>query len=306
MFKKKYYACLNKCEEIIMRSSSGGVFFEMASAVLNKNGIVYGVAFDKDFEAKMLRVVNVDELHKIQGSKYVKANLNNSYDLVMKDLENQKKVLFSGTPCQIFGLYNYLKKKNVNINNLITIDVICHGTPDETIFSVYLSHLKKKYNSSISSLTFRDKTSGKVQFLSIEFKNGAKYNATTTQDLYYKAFLYNYSLKEVCYSCPFSNLNRCSNITIGDYWGYKGKINKEKGLSLVMINDSKGLELFLEIEAKFLVEEAKQENIMQIPLIRPAKKPYYSKFVKRKMREGKYFLVKLILNLVRLKHKIIH
>ena len=159
----------------INKSTSGGLFGEIARYVLKHSGIVYGAVFSDDFHSvKHTRCTNSDDLNKILKSKYVRSNMNNNFLLAEKDLKKGKTVLFSGTPCQIAGLKCFLKK---DYSNLITVDIICHGTPSEKIWSKYLTSLEIKFQSKAKYVDFRyfnEKEPAKI-FL-VEFKNGKKYN----------------------------------------------------------------------------------------------------------------------------------
>lgn len=234
----------------INKSTSGGLFGEIARYVLKHSGIVYGAVFSDDFHSvKHTRCTNSDDLNKILKSKYVRSNMNNNFLLAEKDLKKGKTVLFSGTPCQIAGLKCFLKK---DYSNLITVDIICHGTPSEKIWSKYLTSLEIKFQSKAKYVDFRyynenDPTKG---FL-VEFKNGKVYNEALYDTTYGKAFLTGLINYPSCGNCQFKAFKNYSDITLCDAWGYENPEYKHKN-SLVMLNTSNGKAIYNKIKAKLI------------------------------------------------------
>lgn len=234
----------------INKSTSGGLFGEIARYVLKHSGIVYGAVFSDDFHSvKHTRCTNSDDLNKILKSKYVRSNMNNNFLLAEKDLKKGKTVLFSGTPCQIAGLKCFLKK---DYSNLITVDIICHGTPSEKIWSKYLTSLEIKFQSKAKYVDFRyynenDPTKG---FL-VEFKNGKVYNEALYDTTYGKAFLTGLINYQSCGNCQFKAFKNYSDITLCDAWGYENSEYKHKN-SLVMLNTSNGKTIYNKIKNKLI------------------------------------------------------
>ena len=234
----------------INKSTSGGLFGEIARYVLKHSGIVYGAVFSDDFHSvKHTRCTNSDDLNKILKSKYVRSNMNNNFLLAEKDLKKGKTVLFSGTPCQIAGLKCFLKK---DYSNLITVDIICHGTPSEKIWSKYLTSLEIKFQSKAKYVDFRyynenDSTKG---FL-VEFKNGKVYNEALYDTTYGKAFLTGLINYPSCGNCQFKAFKNYSDITLCDAWGYENPEYKHKN-SLVMLNTSNGKTIYNKIKNKLI------------------------------------------------------
>ena len=153
----KVYAAINKDFNVLSKSSSGGVFSAISKAVFKREGVVFGCAFNSKMEPEHIYIEKPEDLYKIQGSKYVKSNMNNSYLYVKRFLEEGRLVLFTGTPCQIDSLKVYLKKP---YENLITADVICHGVTNVEIFKGYIKYLEEKFNCKVTDIKFRDKTKG--------------------------------------------------------------------------------------------------------------------------------------------------
>lgn len=258
----KIFACKNKNENIRKTSSSGGTFQELSSLILNNNGSVYGVGFSKEHTVEHQRATSQNELEGLKGSKYVQSNTKNIFQDVLKDLKNGKEVLFSGTPCQVQALKNISK---ANQDNLFLIDVVCHGVPSPKIFEDYKSYLEKTYNSKIIKINFRHKENNRVQNMKIDFENGESYiSAIETGDYFYSLFLKDFILMEKCYSCNYKSFSRVSDISLADFWGYDKGIAKnfgdKKGVSLVLINTQKGLDLFDKIKNNLHYLEVQKED----------------------------------------------
>lgn len=241
------YAGVNKDKEKIIKSTSGGAFYSIAKYILNMNGVVYGCAYSNHLQAKHVRIDGLEKLEKLQGSKYVQSDIGNSYLNVKKDLELQKVVLFSGTPCQIAGLYGFLGKE---YEKLITIDIICHGVSSQLFFDKYIKWYENKHNIDLINYDFRSKenTGWSLSGIVTGLRNG---RITKKKIYYFSEFYYFYFLKGViyrssCYSCKYANSNRIGDITLADCWGIelmKTNINTRNGCSLIIINSNKGKEL---------------------------------------------------------------
>ena len=246
-FTKKYFAGKLKNKNEIIKSSSGGAFAGFARYVLENGGIVYGAAFTEDFSVMHCRIESVEELKKLQGSKYVESNMGETYSEVQNSLKNGKKVLYSGTPCQIAGLRKFLA---CDYENLYTIDLICHGTPSRKLFKKYIEWLGNKFKGNIIYYNFRDKQSGGWS-CGGKAKTKTKTKTKTINgynDPYYHSFLKSYTYKMSCYNCNYANIKkRPGDITIGDFWGvsyFYPQFYSEKGVSEIITNSQKGLSLF--------------------------------------------------------------
>lgn len=270
-YKQEYYAARSKEPEDWKNSSSGAIFWLLAKKVINKQGVVYGVAYDVNRNVVYNRADNILEAAKSRGTKYVESVKGNIFKEVRNDLEAGKKVLFTGTPCTIDGLYRCLPDKLKM--NLYTMDIICHGTPVPIIFEDYQKFMEKKYHSNITYFNFREKEYDKrlntfksTKKVCIEFKNSKVYEGTEDVDPYYALFWSNNILRESCYLCRYSNMDRCGDITIGDYWG-DTSVNPDffrtKTESSCLINSPKGKKLFDEIQCDLDWIEVRREDIMQ-------------------------------------------
>lgn len=256
----KIYAV--KAENSVRKiSSSGGAFYIIANLVLSKGGVVYGAAWKKDniFSVEHKRISSADNLHEIMGSKYIQSEIGDSYASVKKDLKDGLIVLFSGVSCQIEGLKNYLLKE---YENLITIDILCHGVPSPVLFNEYLSENFEK----VESINFRDKELGwRCDKLSIKTKDNNSITAELENNFWEVAYHRSICIRHSCMNCLFAGIPRRSDITLGDFWGIS-KIKKEidvdsLGVSLLMINTNKGISIADSIRKEFIqIEEFNDLN----------------------------------------------
>lgn len=245
------YACINKDEEIRLDSSSGGIFTLIAENTISESGVVFGACFNDKFELEHHFVETKEALSKLRGSKYLQSKIGNSYKQTKEFLDSGRKVLFTGTPCQIVGLQSYLGK---SYNNLLTIDIICHGVPSPGVWSKYVEFRETEAGSLAQRIAFRRKNEGWKRFsVSFLFKNNTEYRQNLQKDLYMRAFLKDVCLRPSCYECEFKGLNRQSDITLADFWGIQNvlpKMDDDKGTSLVFINSNNGREIFNSISKK--------------------------------------------------------
>lgn len=260
------YATKNNDEIVRKNSSSGGVFHALASKIIQQGGVVFGAKFNKKWEVVHDYTETIDGIQAFQGSKYVQSHINNCYKVAEQFLKSSRKVLFSGTPCQIAGLKNFLRK---DYTDLITIDIICHGTPSPRAWSEYI-HEKLTINnlhfSDIHSISFRDKRNGWNNFGLSIFGEKISYYNTKDNDPFLKGFLHNIYLRPSCYFCKVKSLKSNSDITLGDFWGiekYSPDLFDNNGISCVIINTTKGLRLFEQLNFKsieFQKEVVEKEN----------------------------------------------
>lgn len=250
------YACYNKDENIRLNSSSGGIFSLLAEKMIDRGGVVFGAVFNDNFEVEHKYIETKENIELLRGSKYVQSKIGTSYRQVKDFLESGREVLFSGTPCQIAGLKNYLVKA---YSNLLTVDLICHGVPSPYVWQKYIKFRENKAGSEISKITFRNKKMGWKQYsVSFLFKNNTEYNKIYSNDLYMTAFLKNISLRPSCYNCRFKTLNRQSDITLADFWGVQNifpEIDDDKGVSLIFINSQSGEKIYSEILDNIVYKE---------------------------------------------------
>ena len=268
------YSGWSKDESTRIASSSGGAFSSIAHCILEKGGVVFGAALNEELKAEHISIEKECDLKKLQGSKYVQSSIHTTYRNVKEHLKKGEEVLFSGTPCQVAGLRNYLRK---SYPNLTTIDLICHGVPSPLIFDGYKDYIRRTEKITIEDIKFRGKKSSWIFFnISIDGyveKGGKKktYIGNYYDDPYIRGFLRDYFLRPSCHKCQFCSTARCSDFTIGDWWNYRpaeGEKNdyEKKGVSLIMCNTDKAAGLFNEIRSHMTVrprtlEEALKTNI---------------------------------------------
>ena len=241
----KSFAAINKNEKIRLDSSSGGIFSAIAEKVIDEGGIVFGAKFAEDFSVVHGWAETKEDIAEFRGSKYLQSVIGNSYKDCKNFLLTDRKVLFSGTPCQIQGLKKYLGKE---YDNLITVDFICHGVPSPSLWKKYIEYREKKSASRTVKTAFRRKNDGWKQFsVSFTFANDTEYCASLKKDSYIQIFLKDIALRDSCYECSCRGITRPSDITLADFWGIQyvlPEMDDDKGTSFVVCNSKKGLELF--------------------------------------------------------------
>lgn len=270
------FAAWNINDGIRIASSSGGIFTIIAEWIISHEGVVFGAGYDENFNVVHREITTSKDLAQLRGSKYVQSDIGESYKKAKFHLENNKIVLFTGTPCQIAGLHNYLDK---DYPNLYTCDLVCHGVPSPEVFGKYKKFVEDKYNSKIQSISFRDKKYGwKTYSLSIKFSNGNEYRKNLKEDPFLLGFLKNYYLRPSCYTCPYSKIPRSADITLGDYWGIGNKypdLDDNLGVSLLLINSEKGIFLLESCKEMLEIHEGDLEYaIKHNPcIVKPVNKP---------------------------------
>lgn len=271
------YVGVTNNEKMLMKSASGGIFAQIATNIIEKKGIVYGCSLQKENEKlipKHIRIDKIDELEKLQGSKYVQSDMNNIYKLIKEDLKTEKTVLFSGTPCQVSALKRFVG--NNHNGELYTVDIICHGVPNKKMFQDYIAFVEKKENCKVTNFTFRDKTRGwglqaKVDY--IDKKNNKKHKLLPSHfSSYYQLFLNSEIYRECCYSCKYAGKERVGDITIGDFWGVGeehpdylksngGEFNEENGISCVLVNNENGKKMIENYSKELSIKKSDFDKI---------------------------------------------
>ena len=246
----KAYACYNTTEEIRLGSSSGGVFSLLAEQVIADGGIVYGCAMRQDcYGAELIRVSEKQDLRLLRGSKYLQATMGDILSSVKSDLHAGKLVLFSGTGCQINGLKGFLRN---DYDNLLCVDVICHGVPSPSLWKMYVQHREKRHGK-IKEVNFRCKKYGWRDY-------GIKANhhfISKDDDPYMQMFLSDKCLRPSCYAC-MAKKDKKSDITLGDFWKIENvapEVNDGKGISLVLVRTERGKQIFKKIRSSMFFRE---------------------------------------------------
>ncbi|MBQ8164273.1 MAG: Coenzyme F420 hydrogenase/dehydrogenase, beta subunit C-terminal domain [Clostridia bacterium] len=253
------YAIYSKDSVAKQASSSGGCFNLLAKYVLENGGAVCGAAFDENWAVQHIIIDNCDDLYKIQTSKYLQSTVHNTFSEIKKIVLSGRLFLFSGTPCQVNALRTYLGQ---DYENLILIDIICHGVPSPMVWQKYLKSVAG--NDTVTKVNFRDKTNGWATFsMRIDSKNNS-YVRIFPDDPYMRLFLDNFILRPSCYDCSNKDVNRFADITIGDFWGIDNclpELNDDTGISALTVYTEKGRKLFDIIKETAIYKSVKQEKI---------------------------------------------
>lgn len=260
------YACYNTDKGVRLSSSSGAVFSSLAEYVLEQQGVVYGVAMSTDcYSAEFISVISKEQLTKLRGSKYLQAKVGNTYKSLKADLMSGKLVLFSGTGCQVNGLKSFLGKE---YENLICVDVICHGAPSPTLWRKYVTYQEQKNGGKLKGINFRCKDDSWTDFgmkeicENIPGDETKKLYISKDKDAYMQMFLRNYCLRPSCYECTAKKV-KMSDLTIADFWGINDvarDMNDGMGTSLALIRTEKGKDIFEKISSSMKRKEVSYKD----------------------------------------------
>lgn len=318
----KVYAAINPNEEIRMKSSSGGIFTMLAEKIIDEGGVVFGARFDANWEVVHDFSETKEGIQPFRGSKYVGSRIGDSYKQACEFLKTGRKVLFSGTSCQIAGLKKFLRKE---YDNLLTLDVVCHGVPSALVWREYLKFIKHtdcvafSDFSSITSINFRDKSTGwKKYSLVIRGSNSFEGNISTiplskvcdkiildenlNNNLFMQLFRHNLCLRPSCFLCPAKEGRSCSDITIADYWGvtlFHPNWDDDKGTSLVLTYSTKGERAFAELDCNCI--NTTYENAIKgnSSIVKSAVECGASVLFWRCFEDSKFFQIQSLLNSLR-------
>ncbi len=252
-------------------SQSGGAFSCFAEKVLERGGLVYGVALDKELRAVYQRVEAKEDLFRLKGSKYVQADLEHTFKQIKKDLLEDREVLFSGTACYADGLRHYLQ--GINTEKLVLCDLVCHGVPSPKVYRDYLGYLERQTGKKVTAFDFRNKKVGgwHKHIESYVLESGDE----RISEQYKRLFSKDVCLRESCYVCHYADFQRVSDITLGDFWGIERVLphwDDNSGVSLVMINSEKGEQLFASIKRDIFYKKVSPETCVQHNLVKPTQR----------------------------------
>lgn len=292
--KNKYFGFKLTNTKKRNESTSGGIFTSIAEYILDKGGIVFGAAFDENLNVKHIEVNNINELKKIKKTKYVQSDVNNTYIKVKEYLENNYYVLFSGTPCEVHALKLFLNKE---YEKLITVDIVCYGVPSPGIWNSYKKYLEEKHKGKLESFCFRDKRNHN-DARTVSFKiNEKEIIKPLNEDLFSSIYFRNCMLRPSCYKCNYCKTDRCSDFTIGDFWGIENidsSFDDGDGVSLVILHTKKAKDIWEIIKNDGEYFECKSEDILQPRLIKPTEKARKRAIF---MKAFKYLPFKIIINI---------
>ena len=247
-------------EEFVDGSSSGGVFPALAKAVIDEGGVVFGAVMEPDLTVGHTEAETMDEVQRMRGSKYVQSDLYSVFFDVKEYIKSGRKVLFTGTPCQVAGLHKYLGGKS---DRLVTVDIACHGVPGPGLWEMYVKALGKRAGSEITAADFRDKSKGwrRYGFKTVS-TSGTSTSVRASEDPYMALFMQDMTLRPSCYNCPAKGGRSCSDLTVADLWSVERtapQINDDRGASGVLVNTHAGIELLEKTKPEYRLELSPDE-----------------------------------------------
>lgn len=288
------YAARHKDMDILMKSRSGGAFTAVTDQILADGGVIYGAGYDEEagfFKVIHKRAETKEERNELRGSKYVQSDLGDVFLQVKKDLTDGRKVLFSGTGCQVGALHTYLGKE---YDNLLTIDIVCHGVPSPRVWEDFLKMREKERGGKITAVDFRDKVhfGWKAHRESVWVNN-----KRVSSRLYTKVFYLDTALRPSCFQCAYANRNRPGDMTIADFWGHEDAVpgfnEDNKGVSLVMVNTGKGYAVWEAAAKDMDVIDCTGYPFRHTNMKRPTKRPdNYDEFWQDYQENGFDFIMK--------------
>lgn len=267
------FAAWNRNDSIRRQSTSGGVFTALAEYVLESGGVVYGAALDARQHLRHIACFRKEDLWRLRGAKYVQSDLGDTFREIREALK-KRPVLFSGTPCQVDGLYRFLGGRP---ENLTTCDLVCHGVPSPGVWEDMAHSIQARKGKALETVRFRDKVAGwKNSHLTFLYRDGTVDSAPLFATEYGRAFGRALFLRPACHRCAYTNLNRPGDFTLGDFWGLRADElpeQQEKGISLLLVNTPHGSYLFDQLDLgrqAFPIERAVAGNPrLAIPLAPP-------------------------------------
>jgi len=267
----KVFAIKHKDLNIRMASRSGGIFTAISDYILENEGVVYGCVLTQSMLAKHIRVTSKEERDKMRGSKYIQSSMDDMFNYVKNDLDDGKKVLFTGTSCQVAGLQLFLGKE---YSNLLCVDIVCHGVPSPLIWKNYLFWQEDKANSKVEAVDFRNKKvfGWRAHVESLYMKNQKRVDSEVFKEMFFRHEI----LRPCCHRCPYKSILHPGDITIADYWGINNAapgFDDNKGVSLVLINDDTGSIMFELIKDKVEYRTCDIAKSMQPALKAPFPSP---------------------------------
>ena len=289
------YAAYSKNMSLRMESSSGGVFSELASRILEKGGVVYGAAYTDSFEIAHCCVDKLSDLPKLRGAKYAESKLGSTFSDILLRLNQGQYVLFAGTPCQVSGLKAFLKKE---FETLLCVDFVCHGVPSPMAWNSYIHYRSKQDNDGKLpvSINLRSKDTGwsRYQYSNLfDYGNGTVHQCTSTNSLFMKLFVGDYISRNSCETCAFKGYARVSDITLGDFWGIweiAPDLDDNHGTSVVLLQSSKAKALWKEMQETIVCREVSLEEASRhnLSMLQPSKGNAQRDFALKQLSVGNF------------------
>ena len=294
-YEYKYFSSIISDKDMLIRSSSGGMFGAMAKEILKEGGYVCGCVYNDNMVAEHIVTDSQADVDRMFGSKYVQSRANGCFSEIKEILEKGASVLFTGTACQIAALRIYLRR---DYEKLFCVEILCHGVPSPKLFEEYVLYLEKKLKGKVLDVQFRNKEKhgwGSEHRTCVVYeKKGCIRKYRPILPAYFSSFFYGLNLRESCYKCRFARRERIADITIGDYWGSWAKYGKrfDEGISVVGVNSGKGESLIAKIKNGFAFydeltqkEAARSNDNMEHPIKRPRERnDFYKGKIEREYR----------------------
>lgn len=269
------YAVQHKSPRVRSVSSSGGAYTAISDYALQNSFVLYGVEFGENFTVEHSRATTRSQRDRFRGSKYVKSDLGDTFLQVSKDLKYGRRVLFTGTPCEVDGLRRFLKHSENNTEELVLCDLVCHGTASPLLWRNYIDFIQRE--GKLISYSFRAKEKGWRGYnVRMEMEHDQIKLNTPDARIFARIYSSDLALRPSCYFCRFASLERPSDLTIGDFWGIEKSIpemNDDKGTSLVLVNTKKGQEVFGSLSDSVYFLQSSVKDCLQPNLCRPTPLP---------------------------------
>lgn len=262
-------AVKHRDEQVRKTSTSGGMFVAISDEVLKRSGVVYGAGYGDGFYVCHKRAETKEQRDEFRGSKYVQSDLNNTFLYIKNDLIDNRTVLFSGTPCQVASLNSFLGK---DYENLITVDLLCHGTPSNKIWLDYINVIEKTNRRRVVNVNFRDKTDGWHRPKTKIVFEGDQPKKTKGEQAFFQLFIPNFISMPACHNCKFRSFRRPGDITLGDFWGIENGMpdfDDNKGVSLVLVNSLRGKEFIETISKELIIKRSEKKYCAQDQIVEP-------------------------------------
>ena len=291
---QKAFVVQHRDKTVLAQSTSGGAYTAIAKWILDKDGVVFGVRLNDLFEAEHCYIERYDDLRLFRNSKYVQSKIGDTYKQVRDYLKEGRIVLYSGTPCQLEGLFQFLRNKQYD--NLYTVDVVCRAVPSPLVLRKYLEMQKDMFASDLMDVKFRDKYHGyKYSSLSLFSKCGKDYHEGIDTDVYLRSFFSGTNIRQSCPVCKFRNRYRRTDFTIWDCFNiddFSPELDNDKGATRILCQSVRSVELLKELKSEMKVIEIDPEKavrgvreLVSGPTLHPQRAAFFSDLNEKKTAE---------------------
>lgn len=271
--RNQYLGAQAKSDRLRYSGSSGGIFPILAEYVLNRDGVVYGAGYNGRMEVVHQEVCDSEQLDRIKRTKYVQSNLQGIFRSVEQRLQEKRRVLFCGTPCQVHALRLFLGRE---YEKLLLVDLVCYGVPSPGIWQDYVKYLERKHHGKMTDFSFRDKRAGDRGHTCAYVINGVEYAESLYRNRFCRMYFTNKILRPSCYECKYCTVDRDSDFTIGDFWGIE-KVRPEMedgmGTSMVILHSAQARDIWDQIQEDMNWFACEKKDLMQPRLMEPTERP---------------------------------